>query len=65
MKQIQIRLLGTEIFSMILFSGDADVVEEEVDPEGITGGSAQNFERDFSPIAPEDRYGDEEFGFRV
>jgi hypothetical protein len=60
MRQLQLRILGTEVFSMILFSGDADVVEEydEVDdPEGITGGSAQNFERDYDT--------DEDFGFRA
>lgn len=64
MKQIQIRILGTEIFSMILFSGDPEPEYEEVEDD-ISGGSAQNFERDANPIAPEDRYGDEEFGFRV
>jgi hypothetical protein len=64
MKQIQIRILGTEIFSLILFSGDPEPEYEEAEGD-ISGGSAQNFERDVNPIAPEDRYGDEEFGFRA
>jgi hypothetical protein len=44
-------------------------VEEEDGSAHIEGGSAHNFERDFDPITPEDRYNYEwedkrGFGFR-
>lgn len=46
-----------------------EVAEEEDGSARIEGGSAHNFERDFDPIAPEDRYNYEwedkrGFGFR-
>lgn len=47
------------VFGIPVFSLDTiryELVEDESDAARIEGGSAHNFERDFDPIAPEDRY---------
>lgn len=60
MKHFQIRLLGTEVFACVFGSEDSEYEEDET---GISGGSAQNFERDGNPPDPmreepwEDRLG--------
>ena len=63
----ELKLFG--LFPILAVSRTAFEVEAEEDSARIEGGSAHNFERDFDPIKPEDRYNWEwedkrrEFGF--
>jgi hypothetical protein len=54
------RLFGLEIASL-----ERD--DDEPPPDGITGGSMHNFDRDDRPLNPDDRYDwetEERFGFQ-
>jgi hypothetical protein len=63
--RIRFAVFGVEVWTLEF--GDEPMEEEPVEQSGITGGSAQNFERDYAPATPEDRYRWEEdrFGFRA
>lgn len=65
MVRFTLRLFGVPIISVDRVCYEFEYEEETA---RIEGGSAHNFERDFTPIAPEDRYNwewtDRGFGFR-
>ena len=49
-----------KVFGFTVFSWEVihyDLVEEESEASKIGGGSAHNFERDYDPLSPDDRYG--------
>lgn len=61
------RVFGIPVFTLDAFH--YELVDDESDTGNIGGGSAHNFERDYSPLSPDDRYGWEwedkkGFGFR-
>ena len=61
------RVFGIPIFTLDVTQ--YEIVEDESDTARIEGGSAHNFERDFNPLSPDDRYDWEwedkkGFGFR-
>lgn len=60
---IRLVVLGWEVFCLTVGAEEGEPAEE--DGPLIGGGSSHNFERDPSPLSPDDRYdwGDWEFGF--
>ena len=58
---VRFAIFGIEIFCLSL--GDEIFLEEDDTVTEIMGGSGHDFERDLTPLNPDDRY-DWEFGFR-
>jgi hypothetical protein len=50
------RVFGVPVFSFGYEAPPVYDCEDEVGPQHIEGGSAHNFERDFTPLSTDDRY---------
>ena len=65
---IRLTVFGIEVFCLSLGNFILDEEQEEDEDEeesSILGGSSHNFERDTTPLSPDDRYdwGEWDFGF--
>ena len=63
---IRLTVFGIEVFCLSLGNFLLEPEEESEEESGsISGGSSHNFERDTTPLSPDDRYdwGEWKFGF--
>ncbi len=64
--RVRLRLCGFTVCSLTFDAGPALEILEDA-PQGLTGGSGHNFERDVDPLNPsreEPWYDDRRFGFQ-